>query len=263
MTFQGDRMHTIRQRLIAAACGIFVGALLGHLLQALVPAHHLADAKNVITTVQALVTSLLALVLGLLIWTSYGVYAQQQSEMMTLFGQVLKLDVLLDRLGADGDRARALQREQLTAMRKRFWGRDSDYGPPVPYAVGRAEISRMDKFFCSLKPPSEEGKAALDQAQDLSISIVLTILLMGRQLRNPVPHGLINSVILWAVLVFCCLGTTANLNPLSVAAELVGALSVASAIFLILEFSQPYDGYFRIPSEGIEHVIAELTPSKP
>ena len=69
-------------------------------------------------------------------------------------------------------------------------------------------------------------------------------------------------MILWAVLVFCCLGATATLSPLSIAVELVGALSVASAIFLILEFSQPYDGHFRIPSEGIDHVIAELTPPK-
>ena len=69
---------------------------------------------------------------------------------------------------------------------------------------------------------------------------------MGRQLRNPVPHGLINSVVLWAVLVFCCLGTTATLNALSIVVEFIGAVSVASALFLIIEFSQPYSGHFRL-----------------
>ena len=186
-------MHTNTQRAVFVACGIFIGALVGHLLQALLPPHHLSDAKSVITTVQALATSLLALVLGLLIWTSYGVYAQQQSEMMTLIGQVLQLDVLLERLGADGARARALQREQLMAMRKRFWGHDGHCGPPVPYAVGRAEISRMDKFFGGLKAATDEDRDSLDQARGLAVSIVQTILMMGRQLRNPVPHGLINT----------------------------------------------------------------------
>jgi hypothetical protein len=201
--------------------------------------------------VQGLVTALLALVLGLLIWTSYGVYAQQHTEMLTLAGQVLQLDVAFDRLGMDGLRGRALLREYLIAMRKRFWSHDSGSGP-VQYAVARDELSRMEDFYSTLKAATDEDKAVLDQARSLSSSIVLTALLMGRQLRNPVPHGLINSVVLWAVLVFCCLGTTATLNALSVFVELLGAVSVASAIFLILEFSQPYSGYFRIPPDGTD-----------
>src|SRR5208283_3078165 len=71
-------MDNIR-RVAIVACVIFAGALLGDLFQWLLPAHHLSDAKGVITTVQGLVTALLALVLGLLIWTSYGVYAQQHA----------------------------------------------------------------------------------------------------------------------------------------------------------------------------------------
>ena len=45
---------------------------------------HIADAKGAITTVQGVVSLLLALVLGFLIWTSYGVYSLQQSEAQTL-----------------------------------------------------------------------------------------------------------------------------------------------------------------------------------
>jgi hypothetical protein len=48
------------------------------------PSHHLADAKGTIATAQGLVSLLLVLVLGLLICTSYGIYAQQQSEALTL-----------------------------------------------------------------------------------------------------------------------------------------------------------------------------------
>jgi hypothetical protein len=65
-------------------------------------------------------------------------------------------------------------------------------------------------------------------------------------------------VVLCAVLVSCCLGTTATLIALSVFAQRLGAVSVASAIFLILEFSQPYSGYFRIPPDGTDQRIEEL-----
>lgn len=46
------------------------------LLQGVLPTQHMAAAKTAITTIQGLVTLLLALVLGLLVWTSYGVYSQ-------------------------------------------------------------------------------------------------------------------------------------------------------------------------------------------
>ena len=108
----------------------------------------------------------------------------------------------------------------------------------------------MEDFYGALKASSDEDKAVLDKAPEISTAIALTALLMGRQLRNPLPHGLINSVVLWAVLVFCCLGTTATLNALSIFVELLGAVSVASAILLILECSQPCSGYFRFRPTG-------------
>ena len=45
--------------------------------------------------------------------------------------------------------------------------------------------------------------------------------------------------------------------------EALGAGSVASAIYLILEFSQPYLGLFRIPHEGLDQVIAALSANGP
>ncbi len=79
---------------------------------------------------------------------------------------------------------------------------------------------------------------------------------MGSQLRDPALKALIHSVILWAILLFCCFGLGATANTLAVIVELLGAVSVASAIFLILEFSQPYTGLFRISPDGIDQLIA-------
>src|SRR5271156_1628340 len=84
----GVAMIFVRRALLVA-CVIFAGCLVGVLLQRLLPTQHLADAKSAITTIQGLVTLLLALVLGLLIWTSYGVYSQQRSEAQPLRSQIL------------------------------------------------------------------------------------------------------------------------------------------------------------------------------
>jgi len=258
----GSRWRTGR-RAVVIACLIFGGAVAGDILQWLLPTDHLADAKGVITMVQALVTALLAIVLGLLIWTSYGVHSQQRAEAATLGTQLLQLDVLLDRIGPEGPRCRELIRQDLIAARKRFWGDGETSAPPPSYALARAELSRMDVFFASLNPASEAARAASELARSLSASIVQTHLLMARQLHNPIPSVLINSVVLWATLVFCCVGMGAALNALAVIVELLGAVSVASAIFLILEFSQPYVGHFRIPPIKIDEAIAAFaSPSR-
>ena len=52
----------------------------GFLLQWLLPVQVVADAKGMVGSIIGLVTLLLALVLGLLVWTSYGVYTDQNAE---------------------------------------------------------------------------------------------------------------------------------------------------------------------------------------
>jgi len=83
-------------------------------------------------------------------------------------------------------------------------------------------------------------------------------LLMSRQLINPVPMLLIVMVLGWSSLLFLGFGLLAKFTLMSVAANALGALSVASAMFLILEFSQPYSGAYTISSRGIDAMLGVL-----
>ena len=67
-------------RSVIVASLTFASGLFGFLLQWLLPVQHVADAKGMIGSIIGLVTLLLALVLGLLVWTSYGVYTNQNAE---------------------------------------------------------------------------------------------------------------------------------------------------------------------------------------
>src|ERR1700729_2800582 len=241
---------------------VFAGCILGILLQHSLPSQHIADAKSAITTIQGLVALLLALVLGLLIWTSYGVYSQQQSETHTLGSQVLQLDLALERYGPGADRGRELLRQELMATRERFWGGGGARPARVAYSQSRAELRDFDGFFAALKPFDDEQRHQLDKRRQLSASIIQTHYLMSRQLLSPIPKALI-SVVSWATLPFTCIGASSGVNALAIVYEALGAAAVASAIYLILEFSQPYLGLFRISSEGVDQVIAELSANRP
>ena len=54
------------------------------------------------------------------------------------------------------------------------------------------------------------------------------------------------------------LGLLGTFNILSVGVEALGSIAVASAIYMILEFSQPYSGLFRISPVGVDNLIAAL-----
>jgi hypothetical protein len=71
-------MHSY-QRAIAVASTTFGAGLLGMALRLIVPAQALNDSKATVGAVVGLVSLLLALVLGLLVYTAFTVYSTQQA----------------------------------------------------------------------------------------------------------------------------------------------------------------------------------------
>jgi len=71
-------MHSLT-RAIAVALTTFGASVVGMALQWVVPAQVLTEAKGTVGAMAGLVTLLLALVLGLLIWTAFSVFTTQQA----------------------------------------------------------------------------------------------------------------------------------------------------------------------------------------
>ena len=248
-------MNPLARTLIVALL-TFVSGLLGFLLQWLLPVQDIADARGMIGSIIGLVTLLLALVLGLLVWTSYGVYTNQNSKSQSLGPLILKLDIALEQYGPEADRGRDLLRAAVVRARDRFWG-----GRAIgvsPYAQLRADLHDIMGFFTSLDPATDQQKHLITTAMPNFIQVVETTLLMTRQLANPVPKLLLYVVVGWSALLFMSYGLLGGFNALSLAVAALGSIAVASAIFMILEFSQPYSGLFRISPVGVDNLIAVL-----
>ena len=82
---------------------IFTSGLLGLLLQKLLPKPHTSDrSRDMISSVVGTTTLLLALVLGLLIWTAYGVYTAQKAGLQSLVSGALQFDQALMEYGPEG-----------------------------------------------------------------------------------------------------------------------------------------------------------------
>ena len=84
-------MNSLTIALVIGALIVASGGV-GLFLQSQLAEHHTAErSRDMIGGVVGLLTLLLALVLGLLIWTAYGVYTTQQTELQTIAARALEL----------------------------------------------------------------------------------------------------------------------------------------------------------------------------
>ena len=250
-------MHSLT-RAIAVALTTFGASLVGMALQWVVPADVLTTSKGSVGAMVGLVTLLLALVLGLLVFTAFSVFTTQQSEAQSLGPVVIELDVILEQYGPEAIRGRVGLREALGRSRRRFFG-DARHGPEAhTFEETRATMHWMNTYFDSLQPSTERQRQLLTSAKDLAKKFAETQMLMTRQLSNPFPPYLLVVVVCWASALFLGNGLVATPNGVSVVAHLAGATAIGSAIFLILELSQPYSGVVRLSSAGLDRLLQVL-----
>ena len=65
-------------------------------------------------------------------------------------------------------------------------------------------------------------------------------------------------VVFWLTVTFVSFGLYNPLNPTVLGVLFVAAISVACAVFLILELDGPFDGLIKIPSGPMYFVLSQL-----
>jgi hypothetical protein len=245
-------------RSIAVAAMTFGASLVGMALQWVVPADILTASKGSVGAMVGLVTLLLALVLGLLVFTAFSVFTTQRDEAYSLGPIVAEIDLALEQYGPEAAGGRAGMRAALERSRVRFFG-DAKHGPrPFTFEEMRAIFSSQNSFFDRLKPATDAQRGLVATAKDQVRKLADTQMLMARQLASPFPPHVLTVVVCWAAALFLGNGLVAAPNVVTVLAHLAGAISIAIAIFLILELSSPYTGLIRLSSAGIDRVLEIL-----
>ena len=216
---------------------IFAAGVFGLFLQKLLPKPHTSDrSRDMIGSVVGTTTLLLALVLGLLIWTAYGVYTAQKAGLQSLVSGALQYDQALMEYGPGGSSGRALLKKQATADRRQFWEGHLSTGSAV-YSEALANVStslanmrERDGFLDTLQPETERQKRLLATARQLTASMGQTRLAMSLQMDSPVPWPLLAIVVSWSLRLFCGAGLLSQMNATTLTSMAFGAFSVASAL---------------------------------
>jgi hypothetical protein len=236
---------------------IVAGGVLGLVLQRILPERYTMDkARDMIGGVVGQLTLLLVLVNGLLIWTAYGVYSTQQTELQTLVARALEFDLEMRQFGPAADEARSILRTDLVWAHEQFWGDDTSRA--AAYEASYKAMGNLNKFLDGLDPKTPAQTNLLAAARANYAFVGEQRLLMSLQATTPIPWPLIYAVTFWASLLFASMGLLSKLSPMSVAMLVLGSASIGLAIFLILEFSQPYTSSIRVSPAPLEQAILQL-----
>src|SRR5262245_59559151 len=147
---------------------ISAGAFAGWKLRSLLPAEHLnEEAKGLISVSTAVVATVSALVLGLLISNANTSFIRLGGEVTTLSAQILRLDQMLRRYGSETEAARETLRqyaEQKTA--------DLFPDNPAPVRLGNSVtyelLQRLEDMLLVLKPANPRDQWWMGQAMTLA-----------------------------------------------------------------------------------------------
>ncbi len=245
--------------LIAVLVFVFVfgGALAGVAVR--VPADHQdADTKDVVKLVMGLVATITALVLSLLIASAHTSYDRQESEVQQLGAQIVQLDELFAHYGPEANESRAQLRRMVEVELGRLWPDAATARAAM--RTPRIYIPAEDLFdtVARLTPKSEAQRSAQGRALQLMTTSGTTIRLLHEQAGGSLSWPFFVVLVFWLVVLFAGFGLYARRNATVIAALFVGALTVAGAIFLILEMSRPYSGLMEISSAPIMDALTQI-----
>jgi hypothetical protein len=233
----------------------------GLYLQTLLPEGHTSDrSRDMIGAIVGLLSLLLALVLGTLIGSAFSFYATQKSEMETFAARALQLDMALAEFGPETAAERAGMKETLTRVRRMLWWREGSEHTKPDFTVAEPlqPLKTMDEYVASLDPKTPAQHEFQAAAAGHASAMEQTRFLISLQLASPVSWPLVAIVVSWAMILFCGFGVLSRINATTIVALGFGAFAVGSAVFLILEMSQPFTGLFRLPPAAIDQMLDSL-----
>lgn len=241
---------------IGAGAVTFAGGLVGLALHRLLPERATSGAlRDMTSAVGGLLSLLTALVLGLLIWTAYGVYAGQVSAVRTLATQFLELDLALADYGPQTAADRTELKDDVRRLVADVWGGDKGY-VARNYSATIGAWHAREVYLERLPAGADSQKQAVAAAAKAANEIAQTRLRMAIALTDPVSLPLVAVVVAWAACIFMGFGLmhTKTLDALSAMA--VGTFAVGTAVYLLIDLSHPYWGLIRVSPEPLREVLA-------
>ncbi len=246
--------------LCAAGIGLFLHGLLGE-------KHKSSQTIDHVRLVVSILVTFTALVLSLLLSEVKGSFDTFDSRVRSFAGDITGLDTRLRQYGDEAEPIRRKLREYVAAVIADTWRDEPQPAgnyPKFPEQTGieRQQLGAMlifvDTSIQRLDPPDTFHQRLVN-----SLEAQMNETLRARRLIIETAHDTISWPLLlamcgWLAIVFGVFGLIAPRNVVVHLTILICALCVASAIYFIVEFDRPLDGFIQVQSEPMRDALAHI-----
>jgi hypothetical protein len=235
----------------------FGGALAGMTIGPRLPSAHLQDeTRRVVRLGTALIATLTGLVLGLLVSTANGEFNTASTEVKVISAKVVMLDHVLGRYGAETGPIRAELRQYVEVKIEQVWS--GRHRHVLETAAGDRLEATFDRLN-ELSPTSAVQRGLKARAIELADDITKSRwMLIEGNAGDVIPRPFIAIITFWLTVLFMSFGLFGRRNTTSVVAMAICALSVATALFLVIELSRPFGGVITVSDAAPRNALAHM-----
>jgi hypothetical protein len=224
------------------------------------PEHWLSESTETVKVGIGLIATMTALVLGLVTASAKSSFDAVDTTVKQTATQLLALDRVLARYGSEtGEIRKGLQRA-VGARIDTIWAHGSSKPAdldPMRSGTGLA-AERLADAIRGLKPHDDSQRALQARALDLTEAILQSRWLATAGTGSSIPVPFLAVLLFWLTITFTSFGIFAPRNALVVTVFLVCALSVGSAVFLVVEMDGPFDGLLKVSADALRYAHTHL-----
>jgi len=235
--------------------GTFVGWAIGQRL----PTNHASEeTKKLVSVSMAVVATVSALVLGLLISNANTGFVARSAQVTRLSADIIRLDRILRRYGPEADSARDVLRQYAESKAADMFPETAGVPVRVDNDATYELLMRVEDMLLRLRPADARQQWWITQAMNLAANIGNARWLLAQQEGQGIPTPFLCLVTFWLTLLFASFGLFAPRHSTSAIALVLCALAVSGAVEMILELEQPFDRLVRISPVPMRNAVAEL-----
>ncbi|MBR1123046.1 DUF4239 domain-containing protein [Bradyrhizobium lablabi] len=214
-------------------------------------------SRDLIRLGAGFLATLAALVIGLMIASAKNFYDSQSINIRQLGANAVLADQMLGKYGPEAKAARSLLRDGTTQAVARIWQENRGHVGGSTFVVSETG-ERFYNAIEALRPVNDEQRSLKSPLGQVTGDLARTRLLVFTQSDNAIPIPFFIVLVFWLIVIFGSFCLFAQTTRIVNATVVVFALSVSSALFLIVDLSHPFEGLMQVSDHHLRVVLPEL-----
>lgn len=230
-----------------AFAAMLTGAFLAMAIARWSPADYLSDdTRYTLKLTVGLTAAVTSLILGLMTTSMRYSYAGAGEDVQQYAVAVLTADVELRQLGPAACPARHGLANYTRLILNETWS-DGEVLPEPRFETSSAsQLLRLEEMIRALAPASDDQRLSRADAMSSMKTLLTHRWKLTGDAESRIPTIFVLVVIGWLMLIFTGFGWFAPRNPPAIAALVLSSVSIAAALFLVVEMGEPFTGPMRI-----------------